>query len=666
MAKPARSSSRGNARFNQSAVSGAQNPCPCRGMPSQSAVRAQARPGAESSQEAWKRHVADCLKASGMTRADFLKMAGVTAGAVAATGMGLGGTARAQVPPAMGPVTPNPDPTHIHVISPDYIEVYPVGTDTRQTLLEAGRVQDPRISTFDEASYNPETGTVLPLSETNPGTPENPTEWDSRHRTLDAMNVEWAVNNVQKNGTEPGTVLLKNTGTPFEFGSGWYWAFDMAPGFGVFLCNDCNITGEVDAGGNPLTRINHGAACFVANWWHAFYAFGSGVQLWHDFVSRFTFKNLILEDSTYPSLLSYSGFDISSWTPHVLEYVEVENVRVIGAMPSFAGGDVNMTMLFENDYGKVVVRNCYINALNSLDPSDPYNTGWNFMAGIAVTSSMTGPPYQAPAGPYLIAENNTLDIASSHLGSMGILAGGASGAEIRNNQVTADIAFISGDVGWTGDGVVTIENNTCTARVGGFSCVNGIGNEIELFTGPYQHPGAAITISGNSVNMDNSGSIDLIHGMMAGIFAQDIFFDGIPSNCLKNATVQNNTFTGNADFGVFMGNFWDVPDTASGNNFLYNDFKSLSSGVATVYLGAQTSNNVFGPNKYPPGGAFHEVLNEGTNNRITGMPANTVTSPGIGQVVRDKISQSKTLQGTYAARIPKKDPRGFGLSWPRK
>jgi hypothetical protein len=237
------------------------------------------------------------------------------------------------------------------------------------------------------------------------------------------------------------------------------------------------------------------------------------------------------------------------------------------------------------------------------------------------------------------------------------------GAEIRNNAVKADLAVHIGDVGWNGGGVFKVENNQCIARVGAFACVNPVGNQIELYNpnfnpelppGPdnppmvsYMHPGMALSITGNAVNMDATDSIDLIHGMTAGIFAQDVFFLGYPTNNIKNATVQNNVFTGIADFGVFMGNLWDVPDSASGNSFVYNDFNSLNSGIASVYLGLQTSNNVFGPNNYPPGGAYHEVYNEGTKNRVVGLPAKTMADPGIGQVVRDVISRSNAAKQQY-------------------
>ncbi len=630
-----------------------------------------------------------------VTRKQFLKNAGLAAGAAAVAGLGLTRTARAQSYQSSSryqlPVTPNPDKIHIKKsgFSPkdgeagaadgteSEIWVYPVGTSERQTLLQAGREQDPRISVIDFASSDFSAFHLVPLSE-NPELPEG-AEWDPRRRTPDSMNAEWAANNVRKKADgSPGTVLLKHdTATPFDFGTVFDPALDTPPGCGAIICNDCVISGESDANGAPLTTIANGTGYFIANWWAAF-EYGTGVQVWHDWSASFTVRNLILRNPSYPGIIGYSGADLSrDFEPHILGYMEVDNVKIYDMLPTPAsvlapGIPVNIALLFHNDYGTGVVRNCYLRVRNSPSQDEPGFIG-DFMQGIVSAPSLSGGMdengrfFDAPSGPSMIIENNIIDVDSSHLGSAGICIATGPGAEIRNNTVKADLAFYSGDTGWNGGGSVKIEDNKCTARVAGFSCINAVGNQIQMIDGStLTHPGIVLEISGNSVNLDSTGGIDFIHGgLVCGVFGQDIFLLGNPSNFMKNAVVTGNAFTGSADFGVFAGDFWDIPNTDSGNTFLRNDFKSLSLRVAAAYLGPSTSGNVFGPNGYPPGGAQKWVTDDGADNRIVGLPADNVASPGIGKAIKELVSRSKSAKARYQAKIPKK-PWGFGSRKKRK
>jgi hypothetical protein len=609
---------------------------------------------AHSSQNEGKPMAGKKMKKTGknprISRKQFVKAVGITTGAIAAAGLGLSRTAKAQGEDVRSlPVTPNPDTEHIIEISPSRFEVYPIGTTDKYPTP----VPDPRISTTPEYADDP------------------------RMRTKDAINIEWAVNNVAKNGESPGTVVLKHVaGTPFEFGE---WGdSDQPPGNGVLVCNDCIVTGEKNSRGKPLTTIKNGASAFVVNWYLSFiyadYDEGGnwilpfkGPQLWHQFAESFTLKNIVSEDSSMFFVLGYSGSDITDWTPHSLDHAEVDNVKIYRAKPLFPN-DVCMPMLFETDYGTVIVKNCHVQAFSSLDPDDPENTGWDFMGGITTTNSMTGPPYSVPVGPRLEATNNVLEIGSSHLGSAGVFLGTAMGAVIKNNTITADLGVVSSDVGWEGGGSIIVKNNKVTARVAGFSVVDKKGASIELLFPPQTivHPGLeSLKIQNNSVKMDSDGSIDLLHGMVAGLIGQGVHFmdltGGLPLSRIRDGDISGNMFSGNADFGLFLGDFWGWPDDASGNAFALNDFKKLESAMVTVYLGPSTSENTVGPNRYPAG---DPVFDEGTDNKIVGLGTKKIKDIEVGRIVRDMASSKKK---TGNLRIPKISPMtGFGPRFRRK
>lgn len=329
-----------------------------------------------------------------MTRKQFIRKAAVGAAALGAAAVGLGGVARAQAAGGL-PVTPNPDPGHIKVVSPDYIEVYPVSDPARMTVLEwrasgqPQRMQDPRLSVVDPVSMvweQDENGeywlvSAAPLSETSNF--DQSVEWDRRRRTIDAMNVEWAANNVaKKNDGTPGTVLLKHTETPFHFGTGWVTSSipsrDLPPGYGVLICNDCIIRGETGPGGEPLTMLKGGAGAFIGGWsLGAFlpWLFGYfdeqgnplfGIQCWHDFAAKMiAFRNLIMEDPMYPALHTRGGSDLTNGNEYDLAVSEAENIRIINARPNPEGGGpgapANLPIIFENEAAGIsIVRNCSV------------------------------------------------------------------------------------------------------------------------------------------------------------------------------------------------------------------------------------------------------------------------------------------------------------------
>jgi hypothetical protein len=409
------------------------------------------------------------LPETAVSRRRFLKISGVAGASAAAAAMGLGRIARAQSTYSL-PVTANPDPGQIRVVSPDFIEVYPVGDSEpeRRTLLEAGREEDPRISIIDEALlFGSGFQDWMPLSETGGADPDSP--WDTRRRTRDVMNVEWAVNNVQKQlDGSPGTVTLKARKfgdsaeaptTPFEFGSDYFpypYGYpgnpfpsgDLPPGTGVIVCNDSIIRGEVGRAGQPSTTIKRGLGCFVVNWWQGSYLpwiYGYlepggwpplpgsfGVHLWHDFATeKVVFRDLILEDSTYPHLYTRSGADVSdSERAYPLTYAEADNFWVVdGALNPYGFEPipkVNVPILFEHQEGTSVVKNC--NLTTTDEPG-------NLVIGIATASSRSEItnntvfiPAAAPPDPDVL-----LYLAGIRTASIGSTL-------IRNNDVAVESA----------------------------------------------------------------------------------------------------------------------------------------------------------------------------------------------------------------------------------
>jgi hypothetical protein len=197
------------------------------------------------------------------------------------------------------------------------------------------------------------------------------------------------------------------------------------------------------------------------------------------------------------------------------------------------------------------------------------------------------------------------------------------GGEVRNNTVKADIAFISGDVGWQGGSSVVIENNgteehPCVARHVGFSVPNLKGKEIELLGGPATNPGIDITITGNHMHMDPSGSIDVFHYPIAAMYGQDaVFFavfdwfdNGIPFQSMKGAMVSGNVFTGYAHHGLFLGDFLGSPNDAYGNNFSGNDYSQLNTDEFPIYLGRHTKNNWIRESLFLEGNQCDNILDE--------------------------------------------------------
>jgi len=467
MAKPARSASRGSVGFNQS-----------------------------------------------MSRGQFIRAAGIAGGAVAVAGLGLGGAAKAltwpPTPPYALPVTPNPDPAHIIVISPDYMEVYPVEISSdkyeRKTLLERGRQQDPRLSIINEPLlYSTGFSVWLPLSETNPGPPENPNAWDTRKRTLDAMNIEWAANNVaKKTDGSPGTIFMKARKlgdaptapvTPFDFGTGFELGVDLPPGYGVLVCNDCVLSGETDSSGQPLTTVANGTGCFIVTWdlgaylpWIFGYLdeFGNplpgyfGVQCWHDFAEKATFKDFILLDNVYPSLYTRDGTDITNNVLHLLTYGEASNVQVInqkvntgGYAPIFRS---NFGILFEHEQGVSIVRDCFVSTTG--EPADIAVGIVSFTSNVEMTGNEVFIP--TPGG---------IGIQTSSFGQ----------AAVSNNKITV----LADGIGLEVDGVNGVyEGNDYTGYYGWENSPSGWDDSMPM------PPGwSAALVRPSMVALNNTGCI---------------------------------------------------------------------------------------------------------------------------------------------------------------
>jgi len=434
---------------------------------------------------------------------------GAVAAGVAGAAIGLSGISKAQ-PSYTLPVTPNPDSAHIIEISPDYFVVYPVEISPdkyqRKTLLERGRQQDPRLSIMNEQLlYSSGFALWLPLSETNPGEPENPNTWDTRRRTLDAMNIEWAANNVAKKADgSPGIVLMKSRKygdaetepvTPFDFGTGFDLGPDLPPGYGVIICNDCIVSGETDSGGLPLTTIANGMGCFIVTWdigaylpWIFGYLdeFGNplpghfGVQCWHDFAEKAIFKDFVLLDNVYPSLYTRDGTDITNNELHLILYCEANNVQVIDQVVNIYGYApifrTNFGILFEHEQGLSNIKDCFVSTTG--EPAD-------IAIGIACFSNgieMTGNEVFIPTP-----------------GGYGILTVSFGQAMVKNNKITV----LAGGIGLEVDGANGVyEGNDYTGYYGWENPPSGWDDDMLM------PPGwSASLVRPSMVALDNTGCI---------------------------------------------------------------------------------------------------------------------------------------------------------------
>lgn len=403
-----------------------------------------------------------------ITRRQFILKTGIAGGAVAAAGLGLSGVAHA----AQTAYQDNPDPAHIvkkgqpmggipATNADSEIWVYPVGTSNRQTLLQARRKEDPRISKMAMGSleFDPTTGFFLsakPLSETYELYPDEYLDgWDPSRRTIDCMNIMWAANTVaKKTDGSPGEVVLKSVATPFEFGV--VDARDLPPGPGAMICNDCIIRGEIGDDGN-LTAIN-GDCVFIANWWLSWYftlttRMPPGAQIWHDSAASFTLKDLIIQNGVYPRVLAYTGFDLSVYIP---EYgwwfmpapaqIEMTNVRIINAAANMTGGGPLVhAFAFENLFGSAKISNCYVQITGYAedakgilaDGPDYVEIRGNDIDTSQVVSSNYGTASGLGIEGILLVNYSSAWVEDNHILSnpygIGIFAGGSNG-RFQNND----------------------------------------------------------------------------------------------------------------------------------------------------------------------------------------------------------------------------------------
>jgi hypothetical protein len=125
------------------------------------------------------------------------------------------------------------------------------------------------------------------------------------------------------------------------------------------------------------------------------------------------------------------------------------------------------------------------------------------------------------------------------------------------------------------------------------------------------HPDRFTQISGNRCTMDG-----IFAGLLGGWAGQPPFFG---QGTLDDAVVDNNTFTGTADFGVIMADFTvsaapanSLLNTSHHDVFARNNLAAFTTikGGAALYFGPSTHDNIF------IGNPHGRVINLGKNNRI--------------------------------------------------
>ncbi|MCI0503236.1 right-handed parallel beta-helix repeat-containing protein [Candidatus Micrarchaeota archaeon] len=264
-----------------------------------------------------------------MSRGSFLRTAGIGAAGVAAAGLGLGGVARAAAFPAGND---NPDPANI--IDPSTgqgaiggeseIWIYPTGNDSI-------------------------------LAEKNPIA-------NNAAMTTDSRNIQWAVNNIQENGT----ILLKNSSTQFHFPKLFQYGFAQ-----VIVWRSCTVSGETDQyntgnrlpdgtpqfpNGMPLTIIRNGGMLLDLR-----------TLLSNNPPISVTVKNLHFDGAqTHVLRTHYNGdfvIDNCKVTNLLLDYTSGLNIPNLVSIFS-----VQYTNPASSFIGSFTVKNCDINQPNPAKP----------------------------------------------------------------------------------------------------------------------------------------------------------------------------------------------------------------------------------------------------------------------------------------------------------
>ncbi|MCI0504303.1 hypothetical protein L0Y65_06375 [Candidatus Micrarchaeota archaeon] len=376
-------------------------------------------PDQSGAQKKWAEQIVKCVAANGgLTRADFLRLAGVAATGVAAAGAGLGGTVHAQVPPGgtywypVGRGDMNPDSNNIIQTSYGY-DVYPVGDPTILALPNKVGL-----------------GSAM---------------------TADSRNIQWAVDNV--NSVE--TVLLKSVskgGVPTAFafpkeGEGYfnYNVFHIRVGYGFDNANPtvdkaaysrgCRIIGETnpsDKGGfmpdgtyqfpngKPITQINDGFFLFSLTSQNS----GQTIEL----------RNILFDKPVSHAagcqLPSRGNTIIDNCIVNNMQHSSVYNFRWTQAFWSFQPS------------GSFTVTNCLIDIPNDAPPytydppSNPFTT-YSSVGGITL-------PGSAAKNAVLTLSHNTININSTNYKYARMPTGGSDikiGIGAAQNTGTTNITW---------------------------------------------------------------------------------------------------------------------------------------------------------------------------------------------------------------------------------
>ena len=282
----------------------------------------------------------------------------------------------------------------------------------------------------------------------------------------------------------------------------------------------------------------------------------------------------------------------------------------------------------------------------------------NILNGLLAESGFQSPP------PELIPLSN-IDISVTNCSFEGFRWYGALIMEIKEGKIIAGTKN-NGNIfkdNWVGLGIwhnvsvkALVEGNT-------FSVEAGAGWGLQLNSSPWlaalqQEPQtftSVVNILQNEFNIPGGFGGMLIKDVRRGGFHEESpmliqtknnlynmsnnAFTGIGCVFMSGAVIRNNSFKGSGSYGVrILGAPYAYGENENGL-MLGNNFSNSSYSVATVYLNAQARDwTIVG------GNLGEDVIDQGTNNIITGFNNNTSEVP-TGQTIVDNLEEMrKTLK----------------------
>lgn len=522
-------------------------------------------PRAGSSRDEWCEQILRCAAQSGMTRADFIRTAGIAGAGVAAASMGLGNVARA----APGDI--NPDPSNIE-----------------------GNPGNATISVYPTDTY-----------------------------PKDVENVQWALENVY----EGGTVILKQyaagTSNPlyFNFGTtgtvsitksvtlqGEFTGFRKplsGVGYGGWIQEGTTIKGGTAPVRVPRLGALNGPSFTIKD--IIFNgprnrAIGCGTSSGYNEISGCKIVNLmvgpLLGAPTGAFWMIIHGGTDENGINGLTGTLKIKNNffgKPVNPLPNSTEPDPNS--LANSINSLMHVSNC--NLQLEISGNEVENCVW---AGLLVMLNKG----------YSVITRNKINKTRSFLPGSGIGVGiypsnsffitnysYEGGAEVTANEITIGSPPPSG----------TQPDALSTTNSSAISIADYPPNQFPALPGyPKQVPApATYVVSGNQIMMHRNYANN-------GLNPSAVYFGGAASN----VTCYDNVMGGEAQYGFLMGRTVLPPFMAAANessfvaenHFYGNSLEGFSAGAAQVSLDAFSHDNYFGPDATNgiPGNMFGNVL----------------------------------------------------------